>query len=251
MYIFEVNIFWITIAPSYYWLMYVLSFLVWLYILKRRKIISLDKLEDLFFYVFLGVFLWWRLWYILFYNPSFYISNPLDIFKVWEWWMSFHGWFLWVLIASYLFCRKNKLSYLTLMDELAIIFPIWLFFGRIGNYINKELLWYPYAWPLAVVTEKGSFFPSPLVEAFLEWIVLFVILYYLMKKRAFLWQISALFLIFYWIFRISVEVFFRTPDAQIGYIFSWVSLGTLLSLPMVFVWLYLYFYFKKHGFSVK
>lgn len=251
MYIFQVNIFWITLSPSYYWLMYVLSFLIWAYLLHKRKVLSSAGLDDLFLYIFLWVFLWGRIGYILFYNLSFYIERPLDILKVWEGWMSFHGWFLWVLLACYLFTRKQKMSYVGLMDELARIFPIGLFFGRIGNYINKELLWFPYTWPLAVQTNTGSYFPSPLLEAFLEWIILFLILHLIYKKKAFVWQLSSLFLIFYWIFRVLVEVFFRSPDSQIGYIFSQVSLWTILSVPMILVWVFLYFYFKKHDLSIK
>lgn len=245
MYIFELNIFWLHIAPSYYWLMYVLWFLVWYYYIKKTKLLSDSELESLFFYVFLGVILWWRIWYILFYNLNFFISNPLSIIEIWKWWMSFHWWFLGVIIAVFLFCKKYKKSFLALTDKLAFIVPIWIFFGRIWNYINKELLWFEYNWFLAVKKDWISYFPSPLVEALLEWIVIFIVIFFITKKNNFVWKASAYFLILYSIFRIFVELFFRMPDNHLGYIFLNLSMWSLLSLPMFISGLYIIWKIKK------
>lgn len=274
--IFEINIFWVNIAPSYYWLMYVIWFLVWYYIIKKRGILipppsgtpfekgrkysHNDLMDNLFLYIFLWVVVWWRLGYVLFYSFSSYISNPLSIFKVWEWWMSFHGWVIGVIIAMILFSRKYKIDFLKLADQITLVLPIWLWLGRIWNYLNKELLWYPwYEGIFAVYKNWIWYFPSPLLEAILEWLLLFIILntiYYINNKTkcsstnkkikyGFDWQIAALFLIFYSIFRIFVEAFFRIPDEQIWYILWYFTLWELLSLPMLIIWIIIYFNLKN------
>lgn len=243
--IFTLHIFWLTIAPSYYWLMYAISFLIWYFFILKTKILSKEKLDSLFLYIFFWVVLWWRIWYILFYDLSYYISNPSSIIKVWEWWMSFHGWALWVIIATFIFAKVNRESFLKIIDELSLFVPVWLFFWRIGNYLNKELLGWPYSWFLAVEKNWNFYFPSPLLEAFLEWIVLFLILYFISKKRKYLWQIWVSFLIWYWIFRTFVELFFRLPDEQIWYIFHYLTLWSILSIFMILVWIALHFTLSK------
>jgi phosphatidylglycerol:prolipoprotein diacylglycerol transferase len=243
--IFEITLFWITISPTYYWLMYAIWFMSWYYIIKKRAIISAEKMDDLFFYIFLWVVLWWRFWYVLFYNISEYISHPLSIFKFWEWWMSFHGWVIGVILAMYLFSRKHKINFLVLSDQITLILPIWLWLWRIWNYLNKELLWYSsYNWFLSVEKNWVGYFPSSLVESLLEGLVLYFILLYFYNKSHKSWQIAALFLIFYWLFRIIVEMFFRMPDSQIWYILWYFTMWELLSFPMFIIWIVLYFRFK-------
>lgn len=234
--LFFINILWITIAPSFYGLMYALSFMIGYYILKKGKKIFSYHLDDLFLYVFAWVILWGRIWYILFYNLSYYLSSPVEIFYFWNGGMSFHGGVVGVIIALLLFSKRKELNPYMLLDEIARVATIWLGLGRLGNYANKELLGFPYTGPLAVVTETGSFFPSPLLESFLEWLVLYFILNYFYKRKHTHWQIGSLFLIGYGVFRIFVEVFFRTPDTQIGYILPYVSMGSLLSFVMIVVW---------------
>jgi len=244
--IFEINIFWVTIAPSYYWLMYAIWFMAWYYIIKKRGKISSDMMDDLFLYIFIWVIAWGRLWYTLFYNLPTYISDPLSILRVWEWWMSFHGWVIWVIFAMILFAKKKKISFLMLADQITLILPIWLWFWRIWNYINKELLWFsPYNWVLAVEKWWNMYFPSPLLESFLEGFVLYFILLFFYKRKHNNWQIASLFLIFYAIFRIFVESLFRTPDIQIWYILWYFTMWEILSLPMLVVGLILYFRFWK------
>ena len=240
--IFEIELFWMTFWPSYYGLMYALAFLYGLWAIKKTQKYSSEEIESLFLYVFLGVIVWGRLWYILFYNISAYISSPLDIFKVWEWGMSFHWGLLGVVIALYIFTRKQKIGFLSLIDDIALIAPVWLFLWRIGNYLNKELLGFPYEGFLAVQTSKGSFFPSPLIEALLEWLVLFFILKHIAKKQAFSWQLGCLFLIFYGVFRCFVEIFIRTPDTQIGYYFWFLTQWSILSIVMLIIWIISYKY---------
>lgn len=242
--IFEITLFGINIAPSYYGLMYAIWFLSGYYIIKKRKFIDNKLLDDLLIYIVLWVVLWWRLWYILFYNFNSYINNPLDILKVWEWWMSFHGWVLWVILTMILFARKYKINFYKLADEITAVLPIWLWLGRIWNYLNKELLGFSwYTGPLNIDWK----FPSPLVEALLEWLVLFIILNLVYKKKKFNWQIASLFLILYGTFRIFVEIFFREPDIQIWYIAWFFTMWEILSLPMIIIWIYFYVKLKSYA----
>lgn len=246
--IFNFEIFWITIAPSYYWLMYALGFLFWyILILKRWKIPKKD-LEDLFLYIFLGVVLWWRLWYVIFYNPQLYLNDMLWILRVWEWWMSFHWGVIWVILSIFIFSKKSKLSFLKIVDQVTLVLPIWLWLWRIWNYLNKELLWYSwYNWLFKINIDWINYFPSPLLEALLEWFLLFIILNFIYYKKWNIkkWQIASLFLFFYWIFRLFVEIFFRRPDEHIGYIFWFLTMWEILSLPMIMIWIFLFITFKK------
>lgn len=245
--IFEIEIFWFTLAPSYYGLMYALWFLAGYYYIFKKSILKKEELESLFFYVFLWVILGGRIGYILFYNFFSYLWNPLDILKVWEWGMSFHGGFLWVVLSVILFSKKYRVNFWKIIDELAVIVPVGIGLGRIGNYLNKELLWYANYTGIFTVEKNGVYyFPSPLLEAFLEWFVLLVLLYFINKYKKFFGQTSAFFLIGYSFFRIFVEIFFRTPDIHIGYIFWFFTMGILLSIPMFLLWIILLFILKKN-----
>lgn len=238
--IFEITLFWITLAPSYYGLMYILGFLYGLWAIKKTGRYNENQRELLFFYIFAGVVFWGRLWYVLFYNFSDFLLSPLDILKVWQGGMSFHGWFIWVCIALIFYARKQNMNLWKLADDIASIIPVGLFFGRIGNYINKELLGFPYDGFLAVQTPQGSFFPSPLIEAFLEGVVIYVVLQYILKRQKFDGQLASLFFILYWLFRTFVELFIRTPDIQIWYYFWIFTQGSLLSIPMIWIGMILY-----------
>lgn len=252
----EIPIFWFHIFLSYYGAMYAISFLIWYIIIKRRgkivffashKVLKNSVLVDnLCFYIFLWVVLWGRVGYVLFYNFFGYLSSPLDILKIWEGGMSFHGGVIWVIIAMIFFCIKYRLHFYSLADEVTAILPIWLWLWRVGNYLNKELLGFgPYDWWFAVYQNGIGYFPSPLLEAVLEWVLLCMILNFVYVKKQFAGQIATLFLILYGIFRIFVEFFFRSPDAHLWYIFAWMSLGFVLSIPMVIVWVFLYWKLSK------
>lgn len=242
--IFEISFFWFTLAPSYYWFMYAIWFMVGYYYIKSKNILSKEQLESLFLFVFVWVVFGGRIGYILFYDLWFYITNPLHIFQVWKWWMSFHGWFLWVVLAVTFFYKIHRINFWKLMDELAVIIPIWIGLWRIGNYLNKELLWFPYTGFLAVEKNGEYYFPSPLLEAFFEWLVLCILLYFINKKKKIDGITSAFFLIFYAIFRISIELFIRTPDQNIWYIAWFLTLGTLFSLPMLLLWIWILVFLK-------
>ena len=249
--IFEITLFGITIAPSYYGLMYAIWFLYGVWYLKKYSNYTSAQQESLFLYVFMGTILWGRLWYVLFYNFSLYLSNPWDILKIWDGWMSFHGWFLWVVIALYIFSLRQKVRFWKLADIIAMIIPVGLFFGRLGNYLNKELLWFEYTGPLAVVTVKWSYFPSPLLEATGQWAFIFILFYFILKKPAFAGQFAALFLILYGTIRTIIEIYIRTPDAQIGYYFGFITQWSILSVPMIAIWLGLYYYLRKQNYATK
>lgn len=244
--LFEISFLWITLAPSVYGLMYALGFLYGVWALKRTWKYTIKQREGLFFCLFLGVILWGRLWYVLFYNVSHFIVHPLEVFMLWNGGMSFHGWLIWVTLATVFFARKNKIPILQLGDHLAMIAPFGLFFGRIWNYLNKELLGFPYEGPLAVQTSQWSFFPSPLVEAATEWFIIFIILNFILKKPAFQGQFIALFLILYWVFRSVIETWIRTPDPEVWYIFWFLTQWSILSLPMIIAGGALYYYFRKN-----
>ncbi|MDQ7009038.1 MAG: prolipoprotein diacylglyceryl transferase [Candidatus Gracilibacteria bacterium] len=253
--IFNIELFGITIAPSYYGLMYALGFIFGYWLIKNRIYINKknilkpstdwkigDFMDSLLFYIFFGVVIGGRLGYVIFYNFSNFLSNPLDILKVWEGGMSFHGGIIGVTIAMILFSKRQKISFYKLADQVSLVVPIGLGLGRIGNYLNKELLGFgEYYGPLAVKTNSGSYFPSPLVELFLEGIVLFIILNLVYKyKKLKNGQIASLLLILYGIFRILVEAIFREPDAHIGYILNYFTLGEIYSLPMIIIGIYFY-----------
>ncbi len=205
--------------------------------------------DDFFFYGILGIILGGRLVYVLFYNFIYYISNPLEIFAIWHGGMSFHGGFLGVLIANYLLCKKYKIRFFELIDILAVVVPIGLFLGRIANFINLELYGRPtkgnygFIFPTADNIPRH---PTQLYEAFFEGIILLIIMLMAVKKYNFKWKklTSSLFLIFYGSFRFFIE-FFREPDMQIGYFFDCITMGQILSIPLIIAGFYLLIISKK------
>lgn len=229
----------------WYALAYIAGFLggwayaVWL--LKRYGAASPFKpamFEDLLTWIVVGVILGGRLGYVLFYNSFLYLHNPADIFKLWQGGMSFHGGFAGVLIAVALWARKNKLSFLTVTDVAAVATPIGLFFGRCANFINGELFGRVTTSPFGFIFPNGGPLPrhpSQLYEAALEGVLLFVVLY-LLARRSDAWTkhglLSGVFLIGYALSRMLVELV-REPDAQIGFLFAGITMGQLLSLPLL------------------
>ncbi len=223
----------------WYGIMYLLAFAM-AYVLaniraKRQRDWNRQQVEDLIFYGSIGVILGGRLGYALFYNLPVFMADPLSIFAVQNGGMSFHGGFLGVLLAMVWFNRKHRKSFFTTLDFVAPLVPLGLGFGRIGNFINSEL-WGKVStsdWAMYVPNLGVSRYPSQLYEAFLEGLVLFVILWVFSKKSPPRMAVSALFLIFYGVFRFVVE-FVRVPDAQLGYLaFDWLTMGQLLSAPMI------------------
>lgn len=243
--IFSITLFWIHIAPSWYGLMYALGFIGGYLILKSRKILSETELDSLMFFIFLGVFLGGRLGYVLFYNLPYYLAHPIEILETWHGGMSFHGGVIGVIVAMIFFARVHKKSFLLIADHVTSILPIWLWLGRIGNYLNGELLWFAnYTGPLAVIKNGVSYFPSPILEATLEGVILFLILFLLRRKNTFPGKIASSFLIWYGIFRFSIE-FIRTPDVGLGYLTLGLTMGQILSVPMIITGIILYLFFRN------
>ncbi|NOY15962.1 MAG: prolipoprotein diacylglyceryl transferase [Gammaproteobacteria bacterium] len=224
----------------WYGVMYIFGFLsAWLLgIWRAKKSESWDneQVADLVLYGALGAVLGGRLGYILFYKLGYYLAQPLDIFRIWEGGMSFHGGLIGVLVAIWLFGRKTDRSFFQVSDFVAPLVPIGLFFGRIGNFINQEL-WgrvtdvsWGMVFPLAGTMPRH---PSQLYEAALEGLVLFVVLWVYSSAPRPVARVSGLFLVLYGSFRFIVE-FTREPDYYLGFVaLDWMTMGQVLSLPMI------------------
>jgi phosphatidylglycerol:prolipoprotein diacylglycerol transferase len=194
-----------------------------------------QHIDDIVFYVALGTIIGGRVGYMLIYGFSELIANPLSLFSVWDGGMSFHGGFVGVLVAMWLFSRHIKQPFLVVMDFMAPWTAIGLFAGRMGNFINGELWGKPTSpdAPWAVIVDGQARHASMLYEAFLEGVVLFLVLWLYSRKPRPAMATSALFLIIYGVSRFIVE-FVRVPDQQIGYLaFGWLTMGQVLSAPMV------------------
>ncbi|MBO4480598.1 MAG: prolipoprotein diacylglyceryl transferase [Alphaproteobacteria bacterium] len=225
----------------WYALAYIAAFVVGYFLLKRmmrsdKCAIKLSKkeLDDLLTWVILGVIIGGRLGYVLFYNLSFFISHPLEIFAVWHGGMSFHGGLIGVIIAAFL-CGRSWSRGLKILDLLSIVAPIGLFFGRMANFINMELMGRPTDSSLGVFFNGVSDVPrhaSPIYEGLTEGVLLFIImalLYRFTNLRRWPGALCSIMAMCYAVFRIYCEQF-RMPDTQIGFLTSWgLTMGQLLS----------------------
>ncbi len=195
-----------------------------------------NQVSDLIFYSAIGVLVGGRLGFILFYDFSNFIADPLSLFKIWQGGMAFHGGLIGVMVAIWVYGRRQHKTFFEVSDFLVPLVPIGLGFGRIGNFINGELWGRTTDVPWAMVFPNGGPFarhPSQLYEALLEGVILFLILWIFSSKRRPTMSVSGLFLVGYGCFRIFIE-FFRQPDWNAGYIaFGWLTKGQLLSIPMV------------------
>ncbi|MER1941785.1 prolipoprotein diacylglyceryl transferase [Castellaniella sp. FW104-16D08] len=236
------------VAIHWYGLMYLAGFaLAWL--LGRWRIqhhpgeLNLRDLEDIIFYGVLGVVLGGRIGYVVFYKFDDYLANPLSIFYVWQGGMSFHGGLLGVIVAMLIFARKRGQPLLAIGDFIAPLIPLGLAAGRLGNFINGELWGRPTDLPWGMVFPGSgdgiARHPSQLYEMGLEGFALFALVWWFARKPRPMGQISAVFLMGYGTFRFLVE-FTREPDAFLGLLMGGLSMGQILSVPMVLIGLWLF-----------
>jgi phosphatidylglycerol:prolipoprotein diacylglycerol transferase len=238
------------IAVHWYGLMYLLAFIQYL-LLGRLRINQVqmkgqgfqkEDLDDLLFYAVLGVIAGGRLGYCLFYLPSHYLFNPLDIFKVWQGGMSFHGGFLGVIVAIAWFSRKRQIPFFNVADMIAPLVPFGLAFGRIGNFINGELWGRPTEVPWGMIFPQAgdqlTRHPSQLYEFAGEGLTLGVFLWLYSRHPRRIGQTSGAFMLGYGIFRFLAE-FTREPDRFLGTLSLGLSMGQWLSIPMIVLGAYL------------
>ncbi len=202
-----------------------------------------QKFDDYISYLILGIITGGRLGYVLFYDLSYFLNNPINILKIWEGGMSFHGGLVGVIVVSIFFAKKNDQNPFNYLDIVSLVAPIGILFGRISNFINSELYGIEtnLVWGVKFIKVDDLYrHPSQLYEAFFEGIVLFIILLYF-RKKGFIkipGFISGIFLFFYSVFRFFIE-FFRAPDDQLGYLFLNLTMGQIISLVFLFVGIYL------------
>jgi phosphatidylglycerol:prolipoprotein diacylglycerol transferase len=237
------------VAIRWYALSYIAGiFLAWRYMIwlakKSPSGITKADIDDFVVWATLGIVLGGRLGYVLFYKGGYYASNPLEALAVWQGGMSFHGGLLGVFFAVWLFCRRRGYSWIAVGDIVACSAPVGLFLGRIANFINSELYGRVTESPLGMVFPGGGPLPrhpSQLYEAFLEGLVLFLVLLWFARRRENFERtgfLGGVFLAGYGIAR-PVAEFFREPDAHIGFLTVGTTMGQWLSLPMLIagIWL--------------
>ncbi len=237
----------------WYSLAYILGIVIGWILCKKifiKKLEISEKFDDYITYLIIGVILGGRIGYIVFYNFSYYLDNFLDIFKIWQGGMSFHGGLLGIIVSSYIFAKKNNQNPFFYLDQVSLVAPVGIFFGRLANFINSELYGTVSDVPWSVIfikVDNLSRHPSQLYEAILEGLILFIILIYFTNKNYLNKPglISGLFLIFYSIFRFLVE-FFRVPDEQIGYLILSLTMGQIISLVFASIGMSI-FYLKNEN----
>jgi phosphatidylglycerol:prolipoprotein diacylglycerol transferase len=221
----------------WYSISYILGF-IYFYLFTRQNLsyfqLNKKQMEDLFFYMFLAVIIGGRIGYILFYNINFYIERPLDIFKVWEGGMSFHGALFGVVVTSFIFSKKNSIPLFLISDLLSICAPIGIFFGRISNFINQELIGRQTDFIISIryPGEEITRHISQLYEAIFEGMIPAIILIILfLKKKTKYGILTAIFLINYAVTRFLIE-FIRQPDIQLGLKLDFFTQGQILTIPI-------------------
>lgn len=242
------------LAVHWYGIMYVVAFAQFL-MLGRLRVRQPhmaaagwknEHLDDILFYGVLGVIIGGRLGEVFFYNPSYFLSHPLEIFAIWKGGMSFHGGFLGVLVGMWLWSRKTGRNVIDALDFIAPLVPLGQAAGRIGNFINAELpgriadpsLPWAMIWPNVDNLPRH---PSPIYQALVDGLLMFVLLWMFSRKARPRWAVSGMFLLLYGCARFFTE-YFRVPDYEVAFAGITISAGQMLSLPMiaasvVFFWL--------------
>ena len=242
----------------WYSLAYIFGLIIGLMIIKKlnkvkSSLVSNDYLDNFFIWATVGIIIGGRVGYVVFYQTKLFINNPIYIFEIWNGGMSFHGGLLGLVFSIYIFCRINKIEFFYLSDLVSVAAPIGLFFGRIANFINTELIGRETDFFVSVIypsIDNIPRHPSQLYEALFEGIILFIILfYYFVNKsnKTNYGSVSAIFLIFYSLFRFFIE-FLREPDSQLGLFYNYFTMGQILCIPIFIFGIIL---MKKNGFKRK
>lgn len=234
-------------SVRWYSLMYLVGLGIVYWILKNKSknqlLVTNYQLLNLLFYCFIGLLIGGRLGYVLFYDLNYFIQNPLEIFLPFQitsygllvtgyYGMSYHGGLIGAILAGIIFARKYKINFWKLVDWIIPAIPAGYFFGRIGNFLNGELYGRVTDMPWGMYFNGQLRHPSQLYEAFFEGIILFVVLWFLRGKSKFPGFLFCIYLFGYGSFRFILE-FFREPDAQIGFVFSFLTAGQILSAGMI------------------
>ncbi len=224
----------------WYSLSYIFGF-IYFYLFAKFNLdyfhLNKKQFEDFFFYLFLAVIIGGRIGYILFYNINFYIDNPLDIFKVWEGGMSFHGALIGVMLTTFIFSKNYSIPLFLLSDLLSICAPIGIFFGRLSNFINQELIGRQTNFIISInypgedITRHISQIYEAIFEGLLPAIILLIIF---LKKKTKNGVLTSIFLINYALARFLIE-FIRQPDKQVGLKLEIFTQGQILTIPIIFL----------------
>jgi|TARA_Y100000310_G_scaffold86075_1_gene82939 phosphatidylglycerol:prolipoprotein diacylglycerol transferase len=246
----------------WYSIAYILGIIIaWMYATKIIKLTTVNKynfeqikkseFDDLIIYLIIGIILGGRLGYVLFYNLEYYSENLFEIIKIWQGGMSFHGGLVGVIVSIIFFSKKTETNFFKFADIVSCVAPIGIFLGRIANFINGELYGKISTLPWAIIfPNAGSIarHPSQIYEAFLEGIILFILINYLALKKKLLFKtgyISSLFLVAYSILRIFSENF-REPDIHLGYFFNYFSMGVILSSITLLTGFFILFFISNN-----
>lgn len=244
------------IHVRWYGVMYVLGFLAAYFLIQkqeRSKQIGLvgTTAQDLIFYMALGVIAGGRLGYILFYEYNdymAYIKNPLEIIATWHGGMSFHGGMIGCILGAWWFAKRRHIPFAAILDSTAVVCPIGLGLGRLGNFINGELLGRTTNLPWGMVFPAGGPFPrhpTQLYESLMEGPILFIIMWILRKKTFKDGMMVAIFMLLYGVFRFTIE-FFKEPDPQIGFLLGYLTMGQILCMAMVAAAILLMLYLNRN-----
>ncbi len=233
----------------WYSLAYIFGLIFGLYLIKKLNkikgnVISVNELDNFFLWAVLGIIIGGRIGYVFFYQTKLFIDNPLYIFEIWNGGMSFHGGLAGISLSMYIFAKIKNIEFLYLSDLVSVVAPIGLFFGRIANFINTELIGKPTDFFISVIypsIDNQPRHPSQLYEAFFEGLILFIILYFYFFKSKNTGLISGMFLILYSLFRFLIE-FLREPDSHLGLFFNFISMGQILCIPISIFGITLIFY---------
>ena len=233
--LFNFKVYWYSLSYvfgfifSYYYVKFILN--------KDFLNINFKIFEDFLGWAVLGVIFGGRIGYVIFYNLNFYLENPIEILKIWQGGMSFHGGLIGVILSIFLFSKSKKINFFDLLNLVSSCAPIGLFLGRLANFVNRELIGRPTNsnWGVLFFEDDVLRHPSQIYEAIFEGLVIFIVIFYIIKRKYYTYiNIYSLFLVMYGIFRFTIE-FYREPDSHLGFIFLNISMGQLLCLPMIII----------------